>query len=75
MSPLVVKKVPRFHALPEWLVRGTDPVPLTDSFRSQAVATRVHAFLISLIDGRRSISPRAKNGREIANFRPIVGSV
>jgi hypothetical protein len=23
------QKVPRYHALPEWLVRGTDPVPLS----------------------------------------------
>ncbi len=55
-----VKKVPRYHALPEWLVRGTDPVPLVDSFRSQAAATRIHAFLMSLIDGRRSLKDMAK---------------
>jgi hypothetical protein len=55
-----VKKVPRYHALPEWLVRGTEPVPLGDSFRSQAAATRIHAFLMTLIDGRRSIKDMAK---------------
>lgn len=55
-----IKKVPRHHALPEWLVRGTDAVPLGDSFRSQAAATRVHAFLMSLIDGRRSIKDMAR---------------
>jgi SAM-dependent methyltransferase len=55
-----VKKVPRYHALPEWLVRGAEPVPLGDSFRSQAAATRIHAFLMSLIDGRRSIKDMAK---------------
>ena len=55
-----VKKVPRYHALPEWLVRGTDAVPLSESFRSQAAATRIHAFLMSLIDGRRSIKDMAK---------------
>ncbi len=49
------KKPPRHQALPEWLVRGADPVPLTESFRVQAVATRIHAFIMSLIDGRRSI--------------------
>ena len=53
------KKVPRYQALPEWLVRGTDPVPLSDAFRSQAAATRIHAFLMSLIDGRRSIKDMA----------------
>jgi SAM-dependent methyltransferase len=55
-----IKKVPRHQALPEWLVRGTDPVPLAESFRTQALSTRVHAFLMSLIDGRRSIKDMAK---------------
>jgi hypothetical protein len=55
-----VKKVPRYHALPDWLVRGTDPVPLSDSFRNQAAATRIHAFLMTLIDGRRSLKDMAK---------------
>jgi SAM-dependent methyltransferase len=55
-----VKKMPRYQALPEWLVRGTDPVPLSDSFRNQAAATRIHAFLTSMIDGRRSIKDMAK---------------
>jgi hypothetical protein len=55
-----IKKVPRYSALPEWLVRGTEPVPLSDSFRSQAAATRIHAFLMTLIDGRRSIKDMAK---------------
>ncbi len=55
-----VKKVPRHRALPEWLVRGTDAVPQSDAFRSQAAATRIHAFLMSLIDGRRSIQDMAK---------------
>ena len=54
------KKVPRYHALPEWLVRGTDPVPLNDAFRSHAHATRIHAVLMSMIDGRRSIKDMAK---------------
>lgn len=54
------KKVPRYHALPEWLVRGTEPVPLDDAFRNQATATRIHAFLMSMIDGRRSLKDMAK---------------
>jgi hypothetical protein len=54
------KKVPRHQALPDWLVRGTDPVPLDDAFRSQTAATRVHAFLMSMIDGRRSIKDMAQ---------------
>jgi len=55
-----VKKVPRYQALPEWLVRGTEPVPLSEAFKNQALATRIHAFLMSLIDGRRSIKDMAK---------------
>jgi hypothetical protein len=54
------KKVARHQALPEWLVRGTEPVPLDAAFRSQAAATRIHAFLLSLVDGRRSLKDMAK---------------
>jgi hypothetical protein len=54
------KRPPRYEALPDWLVRGKDPVPLNDSFRSQAAATRVHAFIMSLIDGRRSLADMAQ---------------
>ena len=54
------KKPPRYEALPDWLVRGKDPVPLNDAFRSQAAATRVHAFIMSLIDGRRSLADIAQ---------------
>jgi uncharacterized protein YbaR (Trm112 family) len=50
-----VKKLPRYEALPDWIVRGTDPVPLSESFRAQAMSTRIHAFIMSLIDGRRSL--------------------
>jgi SAM-dependent methyltransferase len=54
------KRPPRHHALPDWLVRGTEPVPATEAFRAQAAATRIHAFLMTLIDGRRSIKDMAK---------------
>ena len=55
-----LKKVPRHEALPDWLVRGADPVPLIESFRVQAMSTRIHAFMMSMIDGRRSIKDMAK---------------
>jgi ubiquinone/menaquinone biosynthesis C-methylase UbiE len=54
------KRVPRHAALPDWLVKGAEPVPLQPSFRRQAIATRVHAFVMALIDGRRSITDMAK---------------
>jgi hypothetical protein len=53
------KKLPRYQALPDWLVRGTEPVPLGESFRIQAATTRIHAFLMTLIDGRRSLKDMA----------------
>jgi SAM-dependent methyltransferase/uncharacterized protein YbaR (Trm112 family) len=55
-----IKKVPRHEALPDWLVRGEDPVPLLEPFRVQAVSTRVHAFIMALIDGRRTLRDIAK---------------
>jgi hypothetical protein len=51
---------PRHRALPDWLVTGTQPVPLLPAFQSQAMATRIYAFLMGLIDGRRSVKDMAK---------------
>ena len=50
---------PRHKALPDWLVTGKEPVPLLPSFRTQAVSTRIYAYVMSLIDGRRSIEDMA----------------
>ena len=55
-----VQSVPRYEALPDWLVRGAEPVPLSESFRVQALSTRIHAFIMSLIDGKRSLKDIAK---------------
>jgi len=54
-----VQKPQRHKALPDWLVTGKDPVPLTSSFRTQAMTTQVYSFIMSLIDGRRSIREMA----------------
>lgn len=53
------KKLPRHESLPDWLVRGKAPVPALDEFRRQAMATQIHGFIMSLIDGRRSIADMA----------------
>ena len=53
-------QVPRHKALPDWLVTGREPVPLMQSFRTQAVTTQIYAFIMSLIDGKRSIDDMAK---------------
>ncbi len=55
-----VRPLPRHSALPEWLVTGREPVPLTRSFELQAASTRIHAFVMSMIDGRRSIRDMAR---------------
>lgn len=41
--------------LPEWLIDGSKPIPLLPSFQTAAMSTRIHAFIMSLIDGRRSL--------------------
>jgi hypothetical protein len=51
-----LKKVARHQSLPDWAVRGRDPIPLLEHFRVAAVSTRIHAHIMSLIDGRRSIA-------------------
>jgi hypothetical protein len=40
-------------------VTGKEPVPLTQSFRSQAMTTQIYSFMMSLIDGKRSIQDMA----------------
>ncbi len=49
----------RHHALPDWIVTGKEPVPLTPSFRSQAMTTQIYSFIMSLIDGKRSLKDMA----------------
>lgn len=53
------QKPARHRALPEWIVTGKEPVPLSQSFRTQAMSTQIYAFIMSLIDGKRSISDMA----------------
>ncbi len=50
----------RHAALPDWIVRGTEPVPLSAAFRAQIMTTRIHAFIMSLIDGKRSLKDIAR---------------
>lgn len=51
---------PAEGTLPEWLVASDRPVPQLEDFKVHAVATRIHAFLMALIDGRRSIQDMAR---------------
>lgn len=42
--------------LPEWLLAGDQPVPTLAAFATQAASVRIHAWLMGMIDGRRSIN-------------------
>jgi uncharacterized protein YbaR (Trm112 family) len=50
----------RYRALPDWIVRGNEPVPVSKEFQTQIMATRIHAFIMSLLDGRRSLKEIAR---------------
>jgi len=55
-----IKQPDRHEALPDWLVKGTEPVPTLEAFRVQAASTRIYAGLMTLIDGKRSLKDMAK---------------
>lgn len=54
-----IKAPPRYKALPDWIVTGKEPVPLLPSFQTQAMSTRIYAFVMAMIDGKRSVSDMA----------------
>ncbi len=51
---------PRYASLPNWIVKGDTSVPKLRSFETQSMTTRVYAFLMALVDGKRSIKDMAK---------------
>jgi hypothetical protein len=55
-----IKRTARHQALPDWIVRGRDPIPAMEHFRVAAATTRIHAHIMAMIDGRRSIQDMAK---------------
>ena len=50
---------PRHTALPEWLIQTNQPIPLLDAFKVQATATQIYAFIMSMIDGHRTLRDMA----------------
>lgn len=54
-----LKPPARHKSLPDWIVTGKEPVPALHSFRTQAMSTQIHAFIMSLIDGKRTIADMA----------------
>jgi hypothetical protein len=53
-------EAPRSRQLPAWLLRPDQPVPRTRAFEMRQVSSRVHAFLLALINGERSIRDMAR---------------
>ncbi len=54
------EKNARHQHLPDWIVVGKQPIPLSREFQTQIHTTRIHAFIMSLIDGKRSLSDMAQ---------------
>jgi len=46
---------PAHSTLPDWIVRDDRPVPLLPDFQMTSMATRIYAFVMGMIDGRRSL--------------------
>lgn len=55
-----VKAPERHKALPDWIVTGKVPVPALASFRSQAMSTQIYSYIMTMIDGKRTIGDMAK---------------
>ena len=51
---------PRQKQLPDWLLQADKPVPRSRAFEMQQVSSRVHAFLLALINGERSMRDMAR---------------
>ncbi len=49
-----------YQPLPKWLEEHKLPIPAIDAFQLQASTTRIHAFIMALIDGQRSIDDIAQ---------------
>jgi len=50
----------RHKALPDWIVTGKESVPLMRAFKTQATTTQIYGYVMSLINGKRSIQDMAK---------------
>lgn len=52
--------IAEFTTLPEWIVDGSRPVPLLQDFQMTAMATRIYAFVMGMIDGKRTLNDMAE---------------
>lgn len=55
-----IKAPARHVALPDWLVRSDQPVPVIPAFQTEIMSKRILAHMMSLIDGQRSIDDMAQ---------------
>jgi len=53
-------EAPRARELPQWLLQPDLPVPRTPAFEMRALSSRVHAFLLAMINGQRSMREMAQ---------------
>jgi hypothetical protein len=53
-------ETPRARVLPDWLLQPDKPIPRTPGLEMQAISSRVHAFLLALINGERSMRDMAR---------------
>jgi hypothetical protein len=53
-------QTPRARVLPDWLLHPDKPIPRTPALEIQAIGSRVHAFLLALINGERSMRDMAR---------------
>jgi hypothetical protein len=53
-------EIPRQRVLPDWLLNPEKPVPRTRAVEMQQVSSRVHAFLLALINGERTLRDMAR---------------
>jgi hypothetical protein len=53
-------QAPRSRVMPDWLLQPDLPVPRTPALEMQAISSRVHAFLLALINGERSMRDMAR---------------
>jgi uncharacterized protein YbaR (Trm112 family) len=53
-------ETPRTRVLPAWLLDAAQPVPRSRAFEMQAISSRIHAFLLAMINGERSMRDMAR---------------
>ena len=48
------------RSVPKWITDPNQPVPLLPQFQTQLTSTRIHAFIMGLVDGKRDVNAMAE---------------